>query len=94
MLASLLALACAVYFAILAGVSLRDSEVARFLGYNLFVSTFSDAMATINPELRSRQYISRRNSPVRFWIAIVIRCLIASIALFLAIWFFVAAVDS
>ncbi len=92
-LGSLLALAGAIYFAILLRDSIRSGEVAKFTGGG-FAGFIIDARADATPDARWLKYISRDDRPIRFWIAVVSRGLIAFVALLLAIWFFVVSVTS
>jgi hypothetical protein len=67
------------YFVALVRDSIRDGEVARFSG-NVWTGLMGDMAAEARPEFRSWVYISRSDAPIRFWIAITIRCLVAAIA--------------
>jgi hypothetical protein len=82
--AFLVAIACAAYFGYLAWSSLLAGEIARF-GPNVTFGFLQDFIADSYPDLRWTKYISREQSPVRFWIAIVIRGFLAALAAILAI---------
>jgi hypothetical protein len=92
-LGSLLALAGAVYFAITVSDAIRSGEVARF-GGSLFTGLIVDVVADSLPSVRSLKYISRKDRPIGFWIAVTLRSLLAFIALLLAIGFFAASVSA
>jgi hypothetical protein len=76
----LISLAGAIYFALLVRSSLRDGEVARFTG-GVSIGLLADMAADAVPEFRWLKYITRDKSPVRFWIAVAIRCLLVVMAI-------------
>lgn len=90
---SVLTLAAAIYFAVVARNAIRIGEVARLNG-NALGQVMMDTAADAMPQFRSRQFISREEDPDRFWRAVRHRCLLSFVAALMAIGFLAASLGS
>ncbi len=83
---SVLAIAAAAYMAWLAVVSYRTGELLKFQP-DFKVQMAVDLLAEISPEGRRMKYASRANAPVRFWICVAFRTLLAITGFSLSAYF-------
>ena len=72
--------------------SLRSGELIKFQS-NIMAQTMVDMLAEVSPEARSLKYVERQNSPIRFWLGVGIRLLLAIAGLLMSIYFLAAAVS-